>query len=641
MMPSLIVLALCMLVAAYFVNYYRCFASNLAAAKQSGIPYVVSPIYTFNRFWLITHRLWLPLLHRLPSAWTSSWVGYLTPEWPWRRLHEPFETVGSDTFILVSPGHNTLFVADAEAITQFTTRRNDFPKPIEMYTSVDIYGKNVVSSEGSNWRHHRKITSPPFTEKNNHVVWMESLHQAQAMLTAWVGKDGNENRTIADVGADTMRLSLHVISRAGFGVRLLWPHEEAAGEANSSIAELQKGHAMPYKDALSLLLDNILWVFLMPRWMLANSPLKIHKVAYQSFLEWGKYMNEMYQAKRDEVKSGETREGMDLMGALVRGAGITPASPNASNGDAEKGSTSSKQLLSDSEILGNAFVFILAGHETTANTLHFSFLYLALNWATQEHLHKDIDEIFRGRPVSEWDYERDVPKLFGSMVGAVMNEELRLIPPVIGIPKSTGKGQPQPMTLNGRRVVVPGDCYITLNTAAVHRNPKYWPAGPRRSNGVPDLEDFKPERWFLDPSKSHIAAADEATDSEGEDFGGSKGRDTSETLFRPPKGAYIPFSDGGRACLGRRFAQVEVLAVLAVIFQNHTVELAVDEFATDEEVEMMPPGGPERREVWQKAADRARYLMKYGMSTMITLQMREGHVPVRFVKRGSERFAFS
>lgn len=117
---------------------------------------------------------------------------------------------------------------------------------------------------------------------------------------------------------------------------------------------------------------------------------------------------------------------------MVNGAGITadPLDEQRQKGGVPP--TSSKQLLSDSEILGNAFVFILAGHETAANTLHFSMLYLAMNWASQARLHKDLDEIFGDRPVSQWDYERDVPKLFGSMAGAVMNEQLRLIPPVVG-----------------------------------------------------------------------------------------------------------------------------------------------------------------------------------------------------------------
>lgn len=328
---------------------------------------------------------------------------------------------------------------------------------------------------------------------------------------------------------------------------------------------------------------------------------------------------------------------------MVTGAGI--ATPKGElNGHAEKEASTPKQSLTHEEIIGNAFVFILAGHETAANTIHFSLLYLALNWASQKCVHEDIDAIFGNRPVAEWDYDHDVPKLFGSLIGAVMNEELRLIAPVVNIPKTTLKGQPQPLTLNGRRVMVPGNCLINLNTCATHRNPKYWPAGPKGPRYPPgnDWEQFKPERWLLDPLRAEVqSATDHTADSESEDVGGPQGRDTSASLFRPAKGAYIPFSEGFRSCLGRRFAQVEVLAVLAVVLREYSVELDVSEFATDEEVEAMPEGGPERRAVWQKAADKAGHLLKYGMMTMITIQMRTGHVPLRVAKRGKERFAFT
>lgn len=65
------------LIGVYIYNYYRCFARNLAAAKQSGLPYVVAPVYGFNRFWLVTHRLWIPLLEKLPKSWTDPWLQYV------------------------------------------------------------------------------------------------------------------------------------------------------------------------------------------------------------------------------------------------------------------------------------------------------------------------------------------------------------------------------------------------------------------------------------------------------------------------------------------------------------------------------------------------------------------------------------
>lgn len=184
--------------------------------------------------------------------------------------------------LVVSPGKLSLLVADAEAINQITTRRNDFPKPIEIYGSLDLFGKNVVTTEGQLWRHHRKITSPPFTERNNTLVWQESLHQAQSMMSGWM-KGQNSSGPLKDVAAESMRLSLHVISRAGFGVRLEWPHEE-------SKSQIPAGHTLSYKQALESLLANIVVILLTPKWILRYSPFKLHKDTNEAWVEWSKYM---------------------------------------------------------------------------------------------------------------------------------------------------------------------------------------------------------------------------------------------------------------------------------------------------------------------------------------------------------------
>lgn len=148
----------------------------------------LNALQTFNRFWLVTHRLWLPFLKVLPASWKEPWIHYIVPEYIWSKKYDMFKEAGADMLLIVSPGGLDLLVADADVVGQMTTRRNDFPKPIERYAGVDIYGKNVVSTEGAYWRHHRKITSPPFTEKNNYLVWQESLHQAQSMMAGWVSK---------------------------------------------------------------------------------------------------------------------------------------------------------------------------------------------------------------------------------------------------------------------------------------------------------------------------------------------------------------------------------------------------------------------------------------------------------------------
>lgn len=648
-MVSLLLLAVPILLAAKAIQTYLSYRRNVRLCEASGIPYVPVPIFLLKRWWLITHLLWLPWLRKLPARY-RTWLDFVQPEFTWDHRYEIFERVGSDTFLTCSPTRIALWTADAAVISQIATRRTDFPKPTKFYRSVEIYGKNVVSSEGAEWRHHRKSTSPPFTEKNNTVVWAETIDQTQAMLASWLGPDGKGNRTVDRIMDDTMRLSLHIISRAGFGRKLGWPAADAGHKTEADYFDpskiknesddIDEGHTMSYTYSIHCLLDNILFQFLFPRWLLERVPLTKFRVANQSYVEWGKYMSEMVARKKSEMVSNpaEALGQVDIIGQLVRG--------QVEANDAK----SNVAPLTDSEILGNAFVLILAGHETTANSIHFSLLYLALHTRTQRRLQADLDNIFKGRPPSQWNYERDLPALFGGMTGAVLNEELRLVPPVPNIPKSTFNSGDQPLMVDGKKCTVPNGTYISLCTAAAHRNPNYWPHGPpMKPGGKPvhptsnlnnDLEEFRPERWLMDESKATTDGSRSEMPTEklegGDELGINAASDTSDRLYRPAKGSYIPFSDGYRACLGRRFAQVEVLTCLAVIFQKYSIELAVDKYASDQEVEQMTMH--ERREVWNKAADDCRDLMLNGCVMIITLQMRKGAVSVRFVPRGQEKF---
>ena len=278
-MIRFIALALLALSTLYVFRYYQALARNLAAAKASNIPYVIAPIYLMNRTWLITQRMWIPYIRKLPASWLEPWLDLVKDEIAWSSRYTPYKTFG-DTFMIVSPGGNVLTTADASVISQITTRRNDFPKPIKMYGSLEIYGKNVVTTEGQEWRHHRKITSPPFAEKNNHMVWMESLYQAQEMIKVWMGGSSDRSQIVNNIAEDTMKLSLHIISRAGFGVRSSWSgagdeEEQEINDEKTQVTKdstgttMDKGHSMSYDSALSSLLDNIIFILLLPKSLLS------------------------------------------------------------------------------------------------------------------------------------------------------------------------------------------------------------------------------------------------------------------------------------------------------------------------------------------------------------------------------------
>jgi cytochrome P450 len=349
-------------------------------------------------------------------------------------------------------------------------------------------------------------------------------------------------------------------------------------------------------------------------------------------------MKEMVAAKKTALQSEANGSStIDFMGQLVKG-----------QEEQKDGKSQDPVGFSDSEVMGNLFVIAIAGHETSANSIHFSLLLLALYPEAQRKVQQELAEIFQGRPISEWDYDRDIPRLMCGMLGAVLNEQLRLIAPTISVPKDV-RSAPQQLIVEDKVVTVPANTIVRVSIPAVHRNPKFWPHGQPKNPQKPrfaldnldnDLEEFKPERWLKRGDETPDTAADlRTTDSKitnTRHLSANTATETPASLYTPVKGSYIPFSDGQRACLGKRFAQVEILAALAVILTQRSVELAVDEWATDEEVEQMTRD--QRRDTWNTAEEKAQWILQNKMGAMITLQLRGAHVPVRFVRRGEERF---
>ncbi|TAQ87036.1 hypothetical protein B7494_g4640 [Chlorociboria aeruginascens] len=570
------------------------------------------------------------------------------PFLPWDELYAPFRQAGTETVLTCSPTGVLLHTASADVITQITERRNDFPKPTYMYSMIDIYGKSAISVEGQLWKKHRKVITAPFNERNYHVVWEESIHQTQEMLSHVIGSEAS-SASLEDVEELTSRTALATISQAGYAVRIDWPesNENQARPKDEGkptgisvrntdwVEGKTSGHKMSYANAIFSVSTDVMWLFVFRRSILKYFPFKSARRASQAYIDWGQYMREMITAKRDELNSSvySKQQGTDLLTNLIKSA-------QESEHIVQDQSTGSGKIgvdgFSDDEIMGNAFLLIMAGHETTAGVLHFALLLLAMHVDSQRRLQMEIDNVFGGKPPSEWDYERDFTPAFNGMIGAVLSEVLRWMPPVPGIPKWAPTAQS--LNVNGEACTVPKDTVIALHVPAAHRNPNQWPHGKpsnpqdleyERSNSNDDLGEFRPERWLLNvkADRSSKASNEESVQS---------ATGTAPGLYRPRRGAYLPFSQGARACIGRRFSQVEIIGILAVIFQRYGVELAVDEWASDEEVEKM--NDEQRRELWCKARASAKWKLRTKMQALMTNRMVNAHVPIRFVRRGKERF---
>ena len=622
---------------------------NIKACRASGIPYVVVPFDPHSIISQILYPIWHPVLSLLPSFVQGKWFIFMKPDLLWSELYAPFRKAGSDTVLTCSPTRIQLQTSSAGVISQITERRSDFPKPTHIYDIIDIYGKTIISSEGEIWKKHRRLAAHPFNEKNNHIVWSESIVQAQELLAHVRRRNQKSSASVHDLEDLTSRAALAIISRAGYGVRMKWPQQDDArvipnnGDAPVEAGSLgidwvegkTNGHEMSYADAIFSVSHDVFWLFAFPRSILKFFPFESARRAYRAYSEWGQYMREMLDAKRKELAGGKevAPRGTDLLSSLVRSSADVNTFVNDNTTNSGKIGVGG---LSDDELMGDAFVLIMAGHETTAGALHYGLLLLAMHLESQRKLQHDVDSIFGDTPPAEWNYERDFSRAFGSMPGAVMAEVLRWLPSVPGIPKWTPVQQS--LDVNGTKCTVPKNAVVTIHAPAAHRNPNQWPHGKpsrphdlehRGSNPEDDLGEFRPERWLRNGNESENASTSGTSPV-------PSAADTAATLIHPIRGSYLPFSEGGRACLGRRFSQVEMMGLLSVIFQKYSVELAVDEWASDEEVERMTAA--QRREVWNKARATAQHKFRNCMKNLMTNRMTNTHVPIRFVKRGEERF---
>ncbi|KAI0298659.1 cytochrome P450 [Multifurca ochricompacta] len=426
--------------------------------------------------------------------------------WMLAQKYQDFAIAGQDAALLITDFPQpkcTLFLADPAAIKEVTTYRARFPKPVELYAALSVFGRNIVASEGEEWKRYRKVAAPAFSERNNKLVWDETVLIMKDLFdNVW----GNKSEVVVDHGVDiTLPIALFVIGVAGFGRRVTWTSDLVP----------PPGHQMALKDALHILSNNVLMKIILPNW--AWGLTKHTREVQLAFIEFKQYMIELVDARRN---AKEKEERYDLFSGLV---------------DAARDEQGDGAAISDEELLGNVFIFLLAGHETAAHTLCFTFALLALHPDEQERLYQQIKSVTSSLDRAPG-YE-DMGRFTYSL--AVFYETLRMFPPAPSIPKEVAEDTTLTVTnADGGKTTfpVPSGTEINLHVPGLHYNPRYWK----------DPHAFKPERFLGDW----------------------------------PKDAFIPFSLGARACLGRRFFETEGIAVMTMLVSNYKIEIKEEpEFA--------------------------------------------------------------
>lgn len=356
----------------------------------------------------------------------------------------------------------------------------------------------------------RKMTATCFNDQNNQIVWSETLYLAKDMIRYWGSKP-----TVSTTADDTRTLSLHILSRAGFGKSFKFEGHDERTEASPS---------SNYKASLQTILENCVLIMALGTKFLANPllPQRLRRL-HEACVAFKSYMTTLYEEEKRAVDEGRSTD-KNLMNSLVR----------ASQDESRTGAG-----LTESEIYGNMFVFNFAGHDTTAHTFTFAIYFLAAHPDVQAWVHEEVREVLGG--TDDWSYDVHFPRLRRCL--AVMLETVRLYTPV-PVAKWTGDGYRSLDVGDDRTVVLPPSTMVIPSYASIQTDPKYW--------GTDSLE-WRPSRWI----------------SDGPSAGTGPG---NEQLMTPTPGTYIGWSEGARDCPGRKFSHTEFVATMACLFKEWKVE---------------------------------------------------------------------
>jgi hypothetical protein len=226
-------------------------------------------------------------------------------------------------------------------------------------------------------------------------VWNESLSQATEMLQCWTS---TAEPGIPSVAKDTRTLSLNVLAATGFRRSYTFRGSSQQGT----------DEARTYRDALQTVLDNAIFLMLVPPRLLLlpllpKSWARIGKAA----ADFKQHMMRMLDEETSLLERGKTGTG-SLMTSFVRA--LDTHRKEEANVKSDAGQSPSKGLTVD-EIFGNIFVINFAGHDTTANTLAFSMLLLAANPEVQDWVAEELQEVVKNDDSENWDYSVLFPEL--------------------------------------------------------------------------------------------------------------------------------------------------------------------------------------------------------------------------------------
>ncbi|HVS74368.1 MAG TPA: cytochrome P450 [Candidatus Acidoferrales bacterium] len=387
-------------------------------------------------------------------------------------LTQLFRTYG-DVVGLRSYGYHVFFISHPDLIEEvLVTQANKFEKGRILKANKRLFGNGLLTSEGDFWLRQRRLAQPAFHRARVASYAETMVRYTEHHLEGW--RNGEER----DVHKEMMRLTLQIVAKTLF-------------DADAEKDAPEVGRAL---EVLMELNSDFRRVIMIPAWL--PTPLNLRTRFAVRRLD-----RIIYRIIEERRASG--RDAGDLLSMLLE----------AQDEDGSR--------MTDRQLRDEAITLFLAGHETTALVLTWTWWLLAQHPRVEAKLHAELDAQLAGRtPTME-----DLPRL--PYLDRVLTESMRLYPPAWGMARVAMED----LEIGGYRV--PKGAGVSLAQWVVHRDPRWYEAP----------EEFRPERW------------------------------ENDFIKKIPRFAYFPFGGGPRQCIGNSFALMEAGLILGTIAQAFRLRL--------------------------------------------------------------------
>ncbi|MFN4258695.1 MAG: cytochrome P450 [Gemmataceae bacterium] len=372
-------------------------------------------------------------------------------------------------------GHRRIYLLSHPDLIQevLVEQATNFTKHFSLRMTPLILGNGLLTSEGDFWRRQRRLVQPAFQKSRIASYAPVMVEYTEQLLKGWQPGDKR------NIHAEMSRLTLQIAAKTLFDA-------DAADDAQ------HVGEAMQVMQESFIRLFNRLVPI--PLFIPTANNIRIKRAARQ--------LDDIIYGFIRQRRASKVNKS-DLLSLLL----------NARDEDNSR--------MTDKQVRDEAMTLFLAGHETTALALSWTWYCLSQNPDAEASLQAEVDTVLQGTlpTFADWSKLR--------FTEAVVLEAMRLYPPAYIV----GREASVPCDIGGYHV--PKGTTLLMSEWVVQRDPRFYD----RPN------DFRPWRW-LDGS--------------------------TQTM---PRYAYFPFGGGPRLCVGRDFAMMEMVLVLATIAQRYRFTL--------------------------------------------------------------------